>query len=176
VFSCRFIGYAAAAPEYLDFTEQAARVLPQAWDVALQNRQSLIGPYHILMGLLTQESTDAVQILRQQNVPIEQVTAELDLRIRSLPRPTPAIREIRLLGILVGTERAGKYRLTFRAQLAYHLAFLEAVQLQHHHVSTGHILIGLLQEGMSPASQMLFHLGVNAAKMRSALRESSVEL
>ena len=62
---------------------------------------------------------------------------------------------------------------TTRAQHAMAVAEATAVQLGHEAVGTEHLLIGLLDDRLSPAAQVLSHLGVTTEAVRKVWLETT---
>ena len=60
-------------------------------------------------------------------------------------------------------------RYSRRAQLAIRLASQEAARLDHDHVSTGHLLLGLVREGEGAAITFLKDAKVDLEKMKAEL-------
>jgi ATP-dependent Clp protease ATP-binding subunit ClpC len=66
-------------------------------------------------------------------------------------------------------------RYSRRAQLAIRLASQEAARLDHDHVGTGHLLLGLVREGEGAAIAFLKDAKVDLEKMKAELESIKVE-
>ncbi|HXZ69568.1 MAG TPA: Clp protease N-terminal domain-containing protein, partial [Streptosporangiaceae bacterium] len=62
-------------------------------------------------------------------------------------------------------------RFTGRAQRVMVLAQEEAGMLNHHHIGTEHLLLGLIHEGEGVAAQALESLGISLQTVRQQVEE-----
>src|SRR5262245_36508428 len=70
-------------------------------------------------------------------------------------------------GEAVMVDRSDKF--TERARRVFSLALEEARRLNHNHVDTEHLLLGLVREGDGVAAKVLANLSVELDKVRSAV-------
>src|SRR5437773_9709559 len=67
------------------------------------------------------------------------------------------------------TDRNRFDKFTERARKVLQYAQEEAARFQHNYIGTEHLLLGLVREGSTPAASVLYGLGVDLAKVRSAV-------
>ncbi len=121
----------AAVPVSANFTsgimtkslsETAKLTLKMSWDIAQEFRQDYLGTEHILYSILTQKNARATVLLRDMDVDINEVLAELEEyldrntdssdRVEEAERPQRTTREKGMLGVfgtdLTARAKAGK--------------------------------------------------------------------
>jgi ATP-dependent Clp protease ATP-binding subunit ClpC len=136
------------------FTERARRVVVLAQEEARELDHNYIGTEHLLLGILRDGEGVAVRALDQLGV------------------SRPAVRE--QVVTMVGRGRStpsGHIPFTPRAKKALELSLREALQLNHNHIGTEHILLGLLREGDGVAAQVLTDLGADLDRVRAKVLE-----
>ena len=120
------------------FTELARRVIVLAQEEARGLRHDYIGTEHLLLGLLRVRAGVAARVLEGLDVTIEEARAQVD----------------RLIGR--GDELpAGQIPFTPRAKKVLELSLREAVTLGHSHISTEHVLLGLVRESGGVGARIL---------------------
>src|SRR5262245_43914867 len=113
------------------FDEPGQQVMRLAQEDALRFNHEYIGTEHILLGLV-KEGTGAATILESLGMDLRRIRLEAERIIHHGP----------------GGEQVVMGRLphTPRAQRVVEYAIEEARNLQHPHVSTEHLLVGLVRE------------------------------
>lgn len=148
------------ASRFEKFTERARRVLSLAQEEAQRFNHNYIGTEHILLGLVRETDGVAARVLSNLGVELQKVRAAVEFIIGRGERTTP-----------------GEIGLTPRAKKVIELAVDEARRLNHNHIGTEHLLIGLMREGEGVAAGVLESLGINLDKVRgetsSILSQSS---
>ncbi len=134
------------------FTECARRSLSLAQEEAQRFKHNYIGTEHLLLGLVREHEGMAAQVL-----------ARLDIELGALRDAVEFIigRGDRII--------VGEIGLTPRSKKVIELAVDEARRLQHHHIGTEHLLLGLVREGEGIAAGVLGSLGVNLKRVRSEI-------
>jgi ATP-dependent Clp protease ATP-binding subunit ClpC len=132
------------------YTERARRVLFFARYESSQLASMTIEPEHVLLGILREKSHVGSQILNEAGVTLEGVTDEL--------QRTAASREKISTSMEIPFSPSCQHVLEYAAE--------EADALQHAHIGTEHLLLGLLREGASPAAQLLARHGIRLEKVR----------
>ena len=132
------------------YTERARRVLFFARYESSQLASMTIEPEHVLLGILREKSYVGRHILNEAGVTLEGVTDEL--------RQTAASREKIPTSMEIPFSPSCKHVLQYAAE--------EADALQHAHIGTEHLLLGLLREGASPAAQLLARHGIRLEEVR----------
>ena len=131
------------------FSPRAREVVISAQQEARALHHNFIGTEHILLGLLRDRDGVAGRALHGLGISPE------------------AAREQVLDIIGEGKqEPAGHIPLTPRSKRVLELAVREAVRLDHLHVGTEHILLGLVREGDGVGWHVLHRLGVTAPRVR----------
>jgi ATP-dependent Clp protease ATP-binding subunit ClpC len=137
------------------FTNRARRAVVLAHNEALGMGAPLIGTEHLLMGVLLHEGT-ALDVLRRMKVPLDRLREDL----REHMAPAGA-----------APERVGDVAFTPEAQRVLHVAYTEAKRLEHDHVGTEHLLVGLLHEGRGAAQRLLRKYGVDLTRVRRGMSD-----
>ena len=137
------------ASRFEKFSERARRVLSLAQEEAQRFNHNYIGTEHVLLGLVRETDGIAAKVLANLGVELNKVRSAVEFIIGRGERATP-----------------GEIGLTPRAKKVIELAVDEARRLNHHHIGTEHLLIGLMREGEGVAAGVLESLGVNLDKVR----------
>jgi ATP-dependent Clp protease ATP-binding subunit ClpC len=135
---------------YERFTDRARKVMHLANQEAQQLCHEYIGTEHILLGLLQEGSGIATQVLQNLDIDLHRVRREVMRIVQRGP-------DMVTLGKLPPTPRAKK---------VVEYAIDEARQLNHDHVGTEHVLLGLIREQEGVAAQVLMNLGLSLAALR----------
>jgi len=134
------------------YDEKARRAIFCARARALQMGSPVIGPEHLLLGLIHEENTPARSfLLPDWNSWFE---AEVRQRIET-HEPLSTKTEIPL-------NHASKRILAYAAE--------EAKLLSHKHIGTEHLLLGLLRERPSVTTELLEHKNICLEKVRGAFK------
>ena len=120
------------------FTERARHVVVLARQEARGLQHDYIGTEHILLGLLGEEQGLAARALRSHGVTIERVRAQVIQIVGSGEQPSSA-----------------QIPFTPPAMEVLEFAEREALSLDHDHVATEHILLGLLRDDEGVAVRIL---------------------
>jgi Uma2 family endonuclease len=129
---------------YERFTDRARKVMLLAEMEARRFHHEYIGTEHILLGLIQEGSGVGANVLRHFGITFLRVRQEVEKIIHSGP---PVVVR-------------GKRPLTPRARRVIEYATEEADELNHKHVGTEHLLLGLLREEEGVAAQVLMNLGL----------------
>lgn len=139
--------------EYARFTDRARKVLQLANQEAQRLNHEYIGTEHILLGLIREGSGVAANVLKNLDIDIRKVRAEVEKIIQSGPD-----------GVTMG-----KLPQTPRAKKVIEFAIEEARNLDHKWVGSEHLLLGLLREGEGVAAQVLTNLGLTLDEIRGGI-------
>jgi ATP-dependent Clp protease ATP-binding subunit ClpC len=134
-----------------NFTERARKVLGLARQEAQKFNHEYIGTEHILLGLILEGSGVAANVLRNMEVDLRKIRLEIEKLVQQGPQMVTA---------------PGKLPFTPRAKRVIELAKNEANALNHEHIGTEHLLLGLLKESEGIAAQVLVNLGVKLEEVR----------
>lgn len=144
------------------FTERARQAVASAQDEARGLGHDAVGTEHLLLGLLRDEESPAARALDGFDVTLEEARAQV-LRVSGRG------------------DRAGGEQAPFAADArkGLELALRESLSLGHGAIGTGHLLLGLVQEG-GAAATILRDFDLDADTIRRevvlALRRSSEPL
>ncbi|MFC1594679.1 ATP-dependent Clp protease ATP-binding subunit [Candidatus Omnitrophota bacterium] len=133
------------------FTERARKVIILAKEEARRFNHDYIGTEHILLGLIREGEGVAAAVLLKLGVNLENIRIEIE----KLVQPGPA------------TQVLGDIPFTPRAKKALELSAEEARSLGHNYIGTEHLLLGLIKEAESIASQVLLNMGLDLNKVRN---------
>jgi len=136
------------------FTDRARRVVVLAQEEARELDHNYIGTEHLLLGLLREGEGAAARALDELGI------------------SRTAVREqvVKLIG-RGGRTPTGHIPFTPRAKKALELSLREALQLNHNHIGTEHLLLGLIREGEGVAAQVLVELGAGLHRVRVKVLE-----
>jgi hypothetical protein len=139
-----------------NFTPRAQQALALARREADRFHHNFVGTEHLLLGLVALGQGTAVVVIQKLGVNLETARAEVEKQVGTGP-------DQKVSGNIPYTPRVKKV-------LAF--AQREAQSLNHTHVGTEHILLGILIEGDGVAARVLKQLGVDSEQARQAvLRE-----
>lgn len=133
------------------FTERARKVIILAKEEARRFNHDYIGTEHILLGLIREGEGVAAAVLEKMGLDLETIRLEVE----KVVQPGPS------------TQILGDIPFTPRAKKALELAAEEARALGHNYIGTEHILLGIIREGESVASQVLLNLGLDLDRVRA---------
>lgn len=137
-----------------DFTKRAKRVINEyAQQEAKRMGHDMIGPEHILMGLLREEDSVAIKILKNLNIDLGELRKEVERRSRQGANTL-------LLDI---SPNPDKY------QKIIDYSKEEAKRLKHNYVGTEHILLALLRDNNNIAGAALANFSVNYSVIKGEI-------
>lgn len=133
------------------FTDRARRVMQMANQEAQRFNHEQIGTQHILLGILKEGDGVAANVLKNLDIDLRMARLEVE----KLVQPGP------------DTNSMGKLPFTVRAHKVLNYAIEEARNLNHNHVGTEHLLLGLLRDTECVAVQVLRNLGLTVDVVRA---------
>ncbi len=140
---------AADRASFEKFNEPGRRIVVLAQDEARYFNHNYIGTEHLLLGLIREEDGIAARALREIGVDLEEARDQVES----------------IVGY--GEEGTGAQApFTPRASKVLQMASMESMQLDHDHVSTEHVLLGLLRESEGVAARMLLNLDIDPDAVR----------
>ena len=134
------------------YTEKARRVIFFARYEASQFGSEYIESEHLLLGLLREDKTLTNRFLRSH--------AAVDSIKKQIEAATPAREK---------TSVSVDLPLSFETKRILAYGSEESEAMGHHHIGTGHLLLGILREEKCFAARMLAERGVALASAREAL-------
>jgi hypothetical protein len=143
-----------------NFTEDVRLALVSARDHSGRLRHEYVGTEHLLLGLIDQEASVAVDVLRNLSANPDAIR----LKLENTLVPGKAER-----------DSTDNLPYTTRSKKILELAMHEASDLGHEYVGTEHLLLGLLREEKGIAAQVLVDAGLTMDALRAeVLRHPSV--
>ena len=139
-------------------TKKARLVLTNAQEEAERLRHDYIGTEHLLLGLIYDENSVTVNILRRMGIPPENVRHAVE----------------RIVGRGNRSYMLSRQTLSPQTKHVIELAFDEARRMDHTYVDTEHLLLGLLRDSQATAVSVLRSMGVNLEEMK-ILTERSLQ-
>ncbi len=137
-----------------DFTKRAKRVINEyAQQEAKRLGHDMIGPEHILLGLLREEDSVAIKILKNLNIDLNELRKEVERRAKQGGSTL-------LLDI---SPNPDKY------QKIIDYSKEEAKRLKHNYVGTEHILLALLRDSNNVAGASLANFSVNYSVIKGEI-------
>jgi ATP-dependent Clp protease ATP-binding subunit ClpA len=132
------------------FTNQSRRAVVLAQEEARELRHSFIGTEHLLLGMLREGTGSAARALTSMDVTLDAARQAVEASVgRGEHQP------------------AGNIPFTPRAKKALELALRESLQLGQNYIGTGHLLLGLIQQGDDVAIGILDNLHADVADLRT---------
>src|SRR5437867_8501241 len=135
------------------YTEKARRVIFFARYEASQFGSPYIETEHLLLGLLREDKALTNRFLRSPHASIESIRKQIEGRT--------TVREKVSTSVDLPLSQECKRVLTSAAE--------EAERLQHKHIGTEHLLLGLLREEKSFAAEILHERGLRLSTIREEL-------
>src|ERR1041385_8668366 len=139
------------------YTEKARRVIFFARYEASQFGAPAIEPEHLLLGLMREDKTLTGRFFPRAQITIEAIRREIEGRTLLRERIPTSVE----LPLAPETKRV------------LHYSHEESDRLQHRHIGTEHLLLGLLREERSMAAQILFDRGLRLAAVRDEIARQS---
>src|SRR3982750_1916476 len=139
------------------YTEKARRVIFFARYEASQFGAPAIEPEHLLLGLMREDKTLTGRFFPRAQVSIESIRKEIEGRTLLREKISTSVE----LPLAPETKHV----------LAY--AHEESDRLQHRHIGTEHLLLGLLREERSMAAEILFGMGITLDEVRARVARQS---
>src|SRR5512137_401469 len=127
------------------FTERGRKIIIYAKEEAEKRNNDYLGTEHLLLGLLREEDSVPVNILKKMGLSTDEVRYEVE---KNLP----------IGGNLL---TFGDIPFTPRAKKVLELAIEEARLLGHNYIGSEHLLLGLIREDEGIAGKVLRNLGAN---------------
>jgi ATP-dependent Clp protease ATP-binding subunit ClpC len=134
------------------FTQKAIQSIFLAQDESRRLGHQYVGTEQILLGLISEGTGIAAQVLNAAGVNLETARLEVE-KIIGHGRGTPA-----------------DIPFTPRAKRALEQSLAESRQLGHNYIGTEHLLLGLLREGNGLGARVLQILGVDLRNLEQQLR------
>ena len=135
------------------YTEKARRVIFFARYEASQFGAQAIDAEHILLGLLREDKQLTQKFFRSPHSTVESIRKEIEGR-------TP-LRDKVSASVDLPLSQSAKRVLSYAAD--------ESERLQHRHIGTEHLLLGILREEKSPAAEILYERGLRLNQVRENL-------
>jgi ATP-dependent Clp protease ATP-binding subunit ClpC len=132
------------------YTEKARRVIFFARYEASQFGAPAIEPEHLLLGLMREDKTLTARFLARAQTSLEAIRKEIEGRAPLREKISTSVE----LPLAPETKRV----------LAF--AHEESDRLQHRHIGTEHLLLGLLREERSMAAEILYDRGLRLNAVR----------
>jgi ATP-dependent Clp protease ATP-binding subunit ClpC len=132
------------------FTDNARKVMALANQEAKKSDDKYIETQHILLAIITESNGIGANVLKNLNVQEKDVKTEIEKLLKS------------------SSDKSGSGKLpdTPRARRIIEYAIEEAKSLDHKHICTGHILLGILRDTESIAYEVLNNLGLRQDTVR----------
>jgi len=140
------------------YSKRAQSVIRFANQEAARLGHDHISTGHLLLALIREGEGTAITFLKDANVDLEKMKAELE-----------SIMENRGRGSVIG-----QLQLTGRANTVLELAAEESQNMGHKYIGTEHLLVGLIREREGVASKTLTRFGVDLDRARSAAQTIAV--
>lgn len=138
------------APDASKFSPATKHALIFARREAERFNHNFVGTEHLLLGIVALGQGRAVNVLKKSGLSLESIRSETERWVGTGPEK----------------KMIGKIPYTPRVKKVLALAVKESQALNHGHVGTEHILLGMLREGDGVAARVLKKLGLELEKTR----------
>ncbi|MFP4456100.1 MAG: ATP-dependent Clp protease ATP-binding subunit [Clostridia bacterium] len=138
------------------FSSTARKVVLKAQEESNSMGHNLIGTEHLLIGLIAIEEGLASKALKNVGLSYEEVKQKI----------------IEVVGVNQESTKKMVHQaiaITPRVKKVFELATLAAQKLNHTHIGTEHLLMGLINEGEGVANRVISDLGVGQQKLQEEL-------
>jgi ATP-dependent Clp protease ATP-binding subunit ClpC len=139
------------------YTEKARRVIFFARYEASQFGAPAIEPEHLLLGLMREDKTLTARFLARAQASLEAIRKEIEGRAPLREKISTSVE----LPLAPETKRVLQF------------AHEESDRLQHRHIGTEHLLLGLLREERSMAAEILYERGLRLAAVREEVARAT---
>src|SRR5216683_3375022 len=139
------------------YTEKARRVIFFARYEASQFGAPAIEPEHLLLGLMREDKTLTGRFFPRAQLSIESIRKEIEGRTLLREKISTSVE----LPLAPETKKVLQY------------AHEESDRLQHRHIGTEHLLLGLLREERSMAAEILYERGLRLNAVRDEIARQS---
>jgi len=139
---------------YERFTDRARKMMQLATREAQRFNHEYIGTEHILLGLVAEGSGVAAIVLKRLGTDLAKIRAEVEGIVKAGP----------------DMATMGRRPQTPRAKKVVEYAIEESRNLEHKHVGTEHLLLGLCREVEGVAAQVLIKLGIGLEAVRKEVK------
>lgn len=143
-----------------DFTERLQRVLAYAKDEAIKLNHEYVGTEHLLLGLIREGEGIAAAALTNLGVNLDVLRHRIHATVVTGSGENTAGSELPF---------------TSRSKKSLELAMDEARRLEHTHVGTEHLALGLLREEHGIAAQLLMDAGGSEGQLRAEIQRLTGE-
>lgn len=137
------------------FTERARNVMQLARQESLDFKHDFIGTEHILIGLIQEDAGLAAAVLRQLGINSDAVRSKIES----------------MSSVSEKSVVPGKIPFTPMTKKALEAAVLRASELKHNYIGTEHLLLGIVDDDATVASQILVSLGIDLEIIRTEIFE-----
>jgi hypothetical protein len=132
------------------YTDRARHVVVLAQENARRHGHPLIGTEHILLGICQEDSDIGAKAIEASGVSLTDLEAVITTRL------APA-----------STNLQGHIPFAQEGKKTLELAARASLLLDHDQIGTGHLLLGLIEEGTALAAQVLAETGVTAERAQA---------
>ncbi len=139
------------------YTEKARRVIFFARYEASQFGAPAIEPEHLLLGLLREDKTLTARFLARAHATVDSIRKEVENRSPLRDKISATVE----LPLAPDTKRVLRF------------AHEESDRLQHRHIGTEHLLLGLLREDRSAAAEILLERGLRLNSVRDEIARAT---
>ncbi len=135
------------------FSDRARRAMALANQEAIRLHHDYLAPVHILLGILSMDTSVAAMVLRNLDIDLETLRNDAHRLIK------PGDKEIHQTKM---AQRAD-------TRQAIQFAIEEARKLGHKYVGTEHLLLGVLREGTNIPARLFGERGVKIERLRDEI-------
>ena len=141
------------------FTERAQDAAARAYEILQRYSHNQVDTEHILLALLEQPDGAVPQLLEKLSVDVTSMRSRLDEVLRASPK------------VAIYGQGTGNIFMTPRVKNIIDQASDEAKRRRDEYISTEHILLAILNERNTPASNIITEHGITRDRLSDAIRD-----
>jgi len=142
-----------------NFSDRVKGVISYSREEAIRLGHDYIGPEHLLLGLIREGESPAVNILQELNVDLSQLKRSVESAVKGTINPV----------------NLANLPLTRQAEKILKITRLEAKLLKSDVIKTEHLLLSILREENNVAAQILARFGVTYDIIRAELDDGETQ-
>ncbi len=144
-----------------NFSNRVKNIISYSKEEALRLGHDFIGTEHLMLGIIREGSSNAVQILKDVGVDLKQIRKNIEALHQSIQTDNALVKN--------------SLPLTKQAEKALKTTFLEAKYYQSRTVNTIHLLLCILRNEDDPVSRLFNKYGVDYHKIKNEFEMLSGE-
>ena len=140
------------------YTQKSIEAVQAAQSVAIDYGNQTIGQEHLLYSLLNQQDGLIGEMMKKMNVPVQEITSDIDSLISKLPK------------VRTSTPQGNIY-VSSSLESALNEAEKEAERMKDDYISVEHIMLGIIEKAQDNIKSLFGRYGITKNTFLSALKD-----